>query len=231
MNSYSFLPFILQTLMWFFARPTLWIFGRLQVFGKENLYELSNTIIAANHLSDLDPILIPATLGPRSPLMPVFSVALERSFYNRPWPLNYLYGGTLFNMLGAYAVSIGTKGDYEHILASHIHILEKGGTVGIFPEGGRNLEGEVGEGKVGVAFLLWRTGVPVVPVAVRGHHEMFARDFFFRDHSINVSYGKPITREELFGPKNEKNVPPTQEELKAATAVIMSRIREMYDRI
>lgn len=230
MNSYTFLPFVLQTMMWLVARPLLWVFTGITVSGKEHTQGLKNALIAVNHLSDLDPILIPATLGPFSPLMPVFSVALERSFYKRPWPLNYLYGGVVFNMLGAYSVAIGTKGDYEHTLKSHIRILEQGGSVGIFPEGKRNQDGVVGEGKVGTAYLLWRTGVPVVPVAVHGHYRMYPRNFFARSHTIAVMYGEPITRKELFGDDAIQRTP-TQEELKRATDVIMSRIRAMYEKI
>lgn len=162
--------------------------------------------------------------------MPVFSVAHERSYYKRPWPLNYLYGGVVFNMLGAYAVQVGTKGDYEHILKAQIGILERGGSVGIFPEGSKAIDGIISEGKPGVAFLLWRTGRPVIPVAVHGHYEMGPNEFFLRNNSIVVCYGKPITKEEIFG-SNANSITPTREEFKAAAQIIMSRIREMYERI
>ncbi len=230
MNPLFFTPFILQTLMWAIARPILFVFVRLRVYGKENLFASDKgVILAVNHLSDLDPILIPASLGPASPLMPVFSVALERSFYQRPWPLNHLYGGKIFNMLGAYAVKIGTKGDYGQLLRNHISILELGGTVGIFPEGGRNFEGKVGEAKAGVAYLSWRTGAPIIPVALSGHHEMGPREFFLRKHAVIVSYGKPITKEELFG-TNPSSTEPSHAELKNASQVVMARIREIYEK-
>lgn len=231
MNSYSLLPYVLQSIMGVVARPILWAFAGLTVAGKENLKGVNNgAIIAINHLSDLDPILIPATLGPRSKLMPVFSVAHERSYYNRPWPLNYLYGGMVFNMLGAYAVRVGTKGDFEHILKAQIDILEAGGSVGIFPEGSKAIDGKIGEGKPGVSFLSWRTGCPIIPVAVHGHHEMSAEDFFSRKHTVSVSYGKPITKEELFG-ADPRRAEPTREEFRLAAQVVMARIHEMYIKI
>ena len=236
MNLFSFVPFILQTIMWVIVRPALAFFVRIRIQGRKNIPRIrGGVILAVNHLSDFDPILIPSTLGPFSWMMPVFSASLEKSFYKdtplgpRPWFINFLYGGTFFKMLGAYPVLIGTKGDYERSLQNHIRLLERGETVGIFPEGRRNKDGEVGEGKPGVAYLVWRTGCPVVPVAIHGHYKMHPQDFFARKHSITISYGKPITRAELFGKKFE-TIQPSRDELKDVTQIIMSHIRKMYKR-
>lgn len=233
MNFFSFTPFLLQT----FVYPFTWIgfrfFAKIRILGKENIRgHKHGAIFAVNHSSELDPILIPATLSPFSRLMPMFYIARERAFY--PAAKNggfaqYFYGGTFFKIWGAYSVFIGT-GDYEHALKHHISILEKGKSVCIFPEGRKTRDGSIGEGKSGVAYLLWRTGVPVVPVAIHGHYLMKPRGFLTRKHSITVSYGKPITKEELFG-NNADVVAPSREDLKAAAQIIMSRIREMYERI
>lgn len=232
MNSLSCIPYILQTLMWLVMRPILALFSNLRIIGKEHTEKIKDgAIVAVNHASDLDPVLIPATLGPWSPLMPVFSVALDRSFYRRPWPFNYLYSGFIFNLLGAYSMSSGARADYERILSPHIKLLERGSTLGIFPEGKRNFDGKITAGRPGVAYLAWRTRRPVIPVAIHGHTHMAPRDFFARKHSITVAYGAPITYTELFGARPDPNLPPTQDELKVATATIMSRIREMYERV
>lgn len=215
--------------------PIMWVvlrlFGKIVILGRENIHgHKHGAIVAVNHASEFDPILIPATLNPFSHLMPMFYLAREREFYEKSGLIKYIYGGLFFNIWGAYPVTVGTKGDYEYALRHHIKILDRGQSVCIFPEGGKTQDGEIGEGKPGVAYLLWRTGRPILPVAIHGHHHMGPRDFFARKHTLVVSYGKPITREELFG-KNADRVPPTHEELKSATKVIMSRIREMYEKI
>lgn len=231
MYFFSITPFILQTLVYPFTWVSLRFFARIRILGKENIRgHKHGAIFAVNHASELDPILIPATLDPFSRLMPMFYLARESSFYEKNGLAKYIfYSGMFFKLWGAYPVSIGT-GDYEYALRNHIHILECGKSICIFPEGGKTKNGEIGEGKPGVAYLLWRTGRPVIPVAIRGHYQMNPRGFLARKHSITVSYGKPITKEELFG-TNADAASPSREDLKAATQVIMSRIREMYGKI
>lgn len=231
MNFFAWVPWFTQTLMWLIARPLLFIFAGLRVYGKENLEDVDgNAIIAMNHVSQLDPIMIPATLGATSPLMPVFSVAREKEFYKGIKGVGrYFYGGFLFRMLGAYPVILAS-GDYETSLKPHINILEKGESLGIFPEGRRTKNGEIGEAKAGVAYLLWRTGIPVIPVAFHGHYQMRPRHFFSRRHTISVLYGKPFQKSDFFGPEADV-VPPTREEFKKVAEVIMSRVQELYEKI
>jgi 1-acyl-sn-glycerol-3-phosphate acyltransferase len=230
MNFFAWVPWFFQTLMWLVARPLLFVFSGLRISGKENLKGLrGNAIIAMNHVSQLDPIMIPATLGPLSPLMPVFSVAREKEFYQGIKGVGkYIYGGFVFRALGAHPIIL-VSGDYERSLKPHIDILEKGGSLGIFPEGRRTKDGTIGEARAGVAYLLWRTGVPVVPVVFHGHYQMKPRHFFSRRHAISVVYGKPFYKEDFFGPETEL-VPPTKEEFKEVAQKIMLRIREIYEK-
>jgi len=225
---FAITPFLLQTFVYPFMWVALRFFVKIRIFGRDNIQgHKSGAIFAVNHASEFDPILIPATLNPFSTLMPMFYLARERAFYKKQGFVKYIYGGTFFKIWGAYPVLVGT-GDYEQALKHHIRILERGKSVCIFPEGGKTKDGNIGEGKPGVAYLLWRTGRTVIPVAIHGHYGMGLGDFFGRTHMIAVSYGKPITREELFG-KNAEKLPPTHEDLKAATQVIMSRIKGMYE--
>lgn len=231
LSFFSWSPFILQTFVYPFTWVVLHFFARIRVLGRENLNELKRgAIFAVNHSSELDPILVPATLNPFSRLMPMFYLARERRFYEKKWLTSFFYGGTFFKLWGAYPVVVGT-GDYEYALNHHIRILEKGKSICIFPEGKKTRDGSIGEGKPGTAYLLWRTGVPVIPVAIHGHHLMKSRDFIKRKHLITVSYGVPISRTELFGVHCDMSVLPSHETFKSATQTIMSRIREMHQKI
>lgn len=230
MNFFAITPFLLQAFIWIPTWVVLRFFGKIVILGKENIHRHKHgAIFAVNHSSQLDPILIPATLNPFSPLFPMFYLSRERSFYKKSGLVKYIYGGLFFKIWGAYPAVAGS-GDYEHALKNQLSILDKGKSVCVFPEGRRNLEGGVKEGKPGVAYLSWRTGRLIIPVAIRGHLEMGPGDFFARKHQITISYGSPVTREELFG-VNAELVSPSHEDLKAASQVVMSRIREMYEKI
>ena len=54
-----------------------------------------------------------------------------------------------------------------------IQILKDGGAIGIFPEGTRSRDGNMGPGKTGVARLAAATGAAVVPVAIRQTDEVW----------------------------------------------------------
>lgn len=216
----------LQVILW----PIVWLqmrlFGNLRIIGSENTKgHKVGAIFAVNHSSELDPFLVPATLDPFSALFPMHYVARTREFYEKTGITQYAYGGLVFEIFGAYPAMPGMK-DYERMLLHHIKILCRGHSVCIFPEGKLNISGEVGRGAPGVAYLSWRTGRPIIPVAIHGCGQMGLRDFFARKCMLSVSYGEPVTWEDLFG-EDTNRAKPTHDELIDATQVIMSRIKDM----
>ena len=220
-------PFILQTLVWIPTWIVLGLCGRFRVYGKENLKGLSRGVIfAANHGSELDPILVPASLNPFSAVMPIFYVAREREFYEKDGFSKYIYGGAWFKLWGAYPAYTGKK-DYAFSLQEHIKILNAGKSILMFPEGEKTKNGEVGNGKGGIAFLSHTTGVPIVPVAMNGHFKMRPIDFLLRRRSLAINYGKPIYPTELFS----KGSDPTQDEYKSAAQTVMGKIAKLHKAI
>ncbi len=222
----SKITFALQVILWPVVWLHMWLFGNLRVIGAENTKgHKVGAIFAVNHSSQIDPILLPVALNPFSPLLPMYYVSRDREFYEMRGITRYAYGGLVFKIFGAYPATVGIK-DYEKMLMHHINILCRGHSVCIFPEGGLSKNGELGQGKPGVAYLLWRTRRPVIPVAIHGHHKMQPKDFFACKHSLSVSCGKPITWEDIFG-EDPNCAEPTHDELIKVTQIIMSRIKEM----
>jgi 1-acyl-sn-glycerol-3-phosphate acyltransferase len=134
---YLISPLILQTCLWPFTRFIFWFFGRWEIKGLENLQGLEHKnglIFAANHSSELDCILIPASLPFLSNLMPMFYTSREREFYKTSGWRQIFYGGFFFKIWGANPLNSGKK-NYELSLINHIEILKCGKSICIFPEG------------------------------------------------------------------------------------------------
>ena len=219
-------PLILQTLIWPGTRFLLWFFGRLEVRGLENLKMLDGrgTIFAANHTSELDPILIPASLPFLSRFMPMFYTSREPLFYTASGWRNFFYGGFLFEVWGSHPVFPGLR-NYDLSLKNHLALLSAGKSVCIFPEGRRTRDGVLQKGKGGVAYLAHATDAPIVPVAITGVFKITPWQFFTGRRKIGVVFGAPLRRTDLF-PISTGN-PPSVTECEAAAQIVMSKIAEI----
>jgi 1-acyl-sn-glycerol-3-phosphate acyltransferase len=98
-------------------------------------------------------------------------------------------------------------------------ILERGGCVLMYAEGGRSRTGQLGEPKPGIGRLALESGVPVVPVAIHGSIGV-RRWKKLQFPRITVQYGEPLA----FDVVRE----PTREQQLEAAHQIFDRVREMY---
>ena len=107
------------------------------------------------------------------------------------------YGGWLFRAWGAYAAKVGLH-DYGASLETHVDILKNGGSICIFPEAKRNLDGIPKKARGGVAYLVWKTGKPVVPVFIEGARHTKITDFILGRRHLKIVFGDPIFASALF---------------------------------
>lgn len=212
---YLYSPLALQTFIWPITRPLFRFFLRLEINGIERLKELKQSlwanacpnalvarsrgiIFAVNHSSELDPILVPASLPFLSPLMPMFYTSREQEFYKTCGWRQIFYGGWFFKLWGAHPVRAGRQ-NYEESLSTHIEVLSRGKSICIFPEGRTTQDGTIGkEAHGGVAYLAWRTGAPVVPVRIKGVFKLTLCEFLVRKRAVEVVFGKPFFPVDLF---------------------------------
>jgi 1-acyl-sn-glycerol-3-phosphate acyltransferase len=192
---------------WPLARFLLHLLFGYRTEGAEKVPEKGPVILAANHLSILDPIAIGA--GIKRPV----SFLARADVFRLPvlsWLLPRLY---------AIPVERGT-GDLSAIKGA-IRALERGMAFGIFPEGTRSRSGRLQPFKTGVAAIAFRTGSPVVPVAVVGSEKAWpvGRKLFRLRRPIRVVYGEPIPV-----PRKTKV---THQELENLTREIEARVREL----
>lgn len=218
---YFLSPLILQKLIWVPTRLLLLIFGHLEIRGLENLKGLgTNVIFACNHSSEMDVFLLPAGLPFFSRFSPIFYTSREQSFYERAGWRQKFYGGAFFNIWGAYAVKVGLH-DYAKSLTTHVGIVNEGGNVCIFPEGRTTPDGNIQEGKGGVAYLSYATGRPIVPVRISGTFHLTPGAFFLGRRTLSVSFGQPV-----YGIARTE-IEPSAAEFKAQANIVMDKIRSL----
>ena len=111
-------------------------------------------------------------------------MAKSQLFFRNP-VLDYIY-----RVGGVFPVRRGHH-DEEAFVTAH-SILDRGGCVLIYSEGGRSRTGKLGEAKPGVGRLALESGVPVVPVAIHGSQGVRAwKRLVFP--KVTVQYGEPIS--------------------------------------
>ena len=98
--------------------------------------------------------------------------------------------GWVLSRLGAFPIRRGQSD--ETAMETARMIVERGGTVVIFPEGTRIRRGSLGRPKRGVGRLALETGAAVLPVAVQGS-EQVRRGWRIRPRKVRLRAGKPIT--------------------------------------
>ncbi len=190
------LPEFSQRLIWGPLRFIMIVFCSLRVKGSHNLKNIKgNMIIASNHQSELDPLLIVACLPFFSRLFPIIYVTREKYFYigesQKEWR-NFLYGGAFFRMIGGYQTYVGLK-NYRLALRHHLEILKIGNNVGIFPTGKmiKNKE-EIAKARGGVAFLAQQSRAPIMPVFIKGLEDLTLKKIFSGKMKVTVTFGCPL---------------------------------------
>jgi len=161
------------------ARAGANIFGKFRVFGLENLPESGGVLLAANHQSVLDPVLVAMVLPREMHFM------ARRSLFRNP-----IFRAIIVSY-NAFAIERDTadvKGVKEAIAR-----LEAGSILLVFPEGTRTGDGSIGRMKPGIGMLAERAAVPIVPVLIDGAYEMLPKGARFpRPGRISIVFGKPL---------------------------------------
>ncbi len=119
-----------------------------QVTGPGNVLETGAYILASNHIGWLDPLYLASALG-----------------RERGYRIHFV--SKTRNHLWAHTIPIEAD-NRRGVVSSATAVLERGGAVGIFPEGFSNSDVVMPRGKTGAARLALATGAPLIPVAIRG---------------------------------------------------------------
>ncbi|WJY28606.1 MULTISPECIES: lysophospholipid acyltransferase family protein [Sporosarcina] len=172
---------------------------RIQIIGRENFPEESGVLLCTNHIDNLDPPVVGLT-APR----PVHFMAKEELFHQP------VLKSVLPNV-NAFPVKRGLSD--RQAIRKALELLRSGQVVGMFPEGTRSKNGELGKGLTGAGFFALKGDAVVMPCAIIGPYRPFRK--------LKVVYGRPIDMTEY----RERKA--SAEE---ATEVIMSAIQELLEK-
>lgn len=223
MKVYYVLPKILQYFLYIFCKVLFSFFLRLEVKGAEYLPSYKGLyIITPNHQSELDALIVLTIFYKILKKKPLYYVSREKNFYDSSGWRGHLYGGKLFQFLGAYPVYPG-KGDYRISLKHHIELLQKGYSICIFPEGKRSLTGELNRAKGGALFLAQMTNAQIMPVAIKGITNLSIKDFFLRKRRVSLHIDIPVDVSKLL----TKHDPYDFEYYNLNAAVITTRLQKL----
>lgn len=172
--------------------------GGIRVYGAERLPKKGPLIIVSNHQSLIDPFVLVTCI----PMRIVFFAAAY--LFKIPVVRQVLTWG------GAIPVH-GEKGDFGSFKKA-LEVLQKGGVIGLFPEGGVSPDGNLRPFMQGWAYLAAKSGAQVLPVAIRGSRNVLpVGSFILRRGRITLNIGDvmifsgqgKVSRENM-GEMNEK---------------------------
>jgi 1-acyl-sn-glycerol-3-phosphate acyltransferase len=159
---------------------------RPTVTGLENVPRTGPVILASNHLSFADSLVIPI-VAPRK------VVFLAKSDYFTGTGIKGRAQRAWFEGMGMLPVD---RDDTKAALASldtALDVLGRGEAFGIYPEGTRSRDGRLYRGRTGVAHLALTAGAPVVPVGLTGTERLQpVGSRLPRVVPVTVRFGEPI---------------------------------------
>lgn len=167
--------------------PPLRAYLRLTVEGREHVPPTGPVIIASNHLSFVDSMVIPLAAGRRVGFLGKAEYVAgtgAKGWVRRLW-------------FGEFGGMIPVDRDDARAAARSLELAEEhlrgGGAFGIYPEGTRSRDGRLHKGRTGVGRLADATGAVLVPCALVGTDRVQpAGRRGLRPHRVTVRFAPPV---------------------------------------
>jgi 1-acyl-sn-glycerol-3-phosphate acyltransferase len=201
-------PSFVYELVRVFSSLYAWTLLRARAIGAQNVPETGAAILAPNHFSYMDHFLIGVFIRRKVRFM------AKSQLFSPSARWVYLQGGV-------FPVRRGARDEEAFITAEAI--LDHGGVVAMYPEGGRSRTGSLADqAKPGVGRLALESGAPVVPIAIFGSSKIrnWKRLRFPR---VRVEYGQPLHYDPEPGATRERQQEVADE--------IFAEIRALYGRV
>ncbi len=172
-----------------FIRALVKLLFRVRIEGAENIPLTGPVVLASNHRSNLDPFFV----GISSPRMVHFMAKAEL------WRSRLL--GRVIEKMGAFPVK---RGEADRNAVRHaLEVLDAGAVVGLFPEGHRQRDRELGNIRAGVAMFSLREGTKTIPVVMRGTDRV-VRNRILHFPRVRIVFGPPLDMPGSDLPRSER---------------------------
>ncbi|MEE8105812.1 MAG: lysophospholipid acyltransferase family protein [Planctomycetota bacterium] len=162
------------------AIPIVRVLLRMKVHGPHIQPGPNGLIVAPNHLSWIDPLIIQIAVYPHR-----ITFLMTELFFDRP-------------VIGLYFRAIGARpiredGPSVGALRASMQALRDGDVLCVFPEGSITPDGKPQKGQRGAARLARKTGATVIPAGIRGTLQVISRVHRRpRLHPVAVELGEPM---------------------------------------
>ena len=186
------------------------VLWRPVIVGRENIPPDGPLILASNHLSFIDSIVIPLAVPRRV-------VFLAKAEYWEGRSLASLPRRLFFRTFDAVPVQREQQRDAQASLDLARQVLARGDAFGIYPEGTRSRDGRLYRGRTGVGWLSMAADAPVVPVGLVGTDRVQPIGATVpRVHRVRITFGPPVR------PEDYADLPPGRARRQITDAVMES---------
>jgi 1-acyl-sn-glycerol-3-phosphate acyltransferase len=174
------------TLLHSVVPPVLRAVWRPVVEGGDNVPRTGAVLLASNHLSFADSVVIPV-VAPRK------VVFLAKKEYFTGTGVKGRLSRAWFEGLGMVPVDRSDTRSALDSLDIALEVLRQGEAFGLYPEGTRSRDGRLYRGRTGVAQLALVSGAPIVPVGLIGTERLQPVGATLpRLAKVTVRFGEPI---------------------------------------
>ncbi len=161
-----------------------------RVQGLENIPR-GNFILVSNHLSYLDIIVDSYLCVPRK-----FHFIGQIDGWKgiMKWLIRALYF-----LFGVIPLDRESEESRENTIKEAVKVLKKGNVLILYPEGRRSTNGQIQKGKLGTAKIFLKTGVPILPTAIKGTFELLPPHGKLKiKRIVEINVGRPLFFKEEF---------------------------------
>lgn len=157
-----------------------YLVGLFRVRGRENVPRTGPLIVCPNHISTIDPPMVPAFIARGD------TWSMAKSEY---------FDTALFKWLfvSYHAFPVVRHSPDRRALRRAMSTLEEGHALVLYPEGTRREDGQLHQPEPGVGFIVQHSGAQILPVALDGTDRCFPKGAIWpRRVPVVLTYGKPF---------------------------------------